>query len=204
MQLNKLSSNVNPFHYLVIIDRKQSGQTIFLKALARDLAKQTRLRGLFIHGDNERTEQLLQDGVMRHVARRRITKETSKRLVDIFAEAGVSCVAVELSQVSTKQSEGVVELDKRIEERIPGRTHLILSNLVDDEGKNMELDAMATYVSTVLEIPVLKINSPDINGIFVEKGEKNSDNEDMKTAQVQHLSIQDWGRFEEIYYPQND
>lgn len=190
---------MTPFHYLVIIDRKQCGQTLFLKALSRDLAKQNRLRGIFIHGDNERTEQLLQEGIMREAARKRVTKETSKRLVDVFAESGISCVSLELSQVISKTSKGTTAVDDSLPKRIPGRTHLILSNLIDDGGRIVDLELMAKNLAEVLEIPILKINHADIHGIFVEKGDQNTYDLDVNESNIQHLSIQDWSRFEEIY-----
>jgi hypothetical protein len=190
---------VIPFHYIVLIDRKQSGQTLFLKALSRDLANQQQLRGLFIHGDNERTEHLLQEGFMRDQARKRVTRETSRRLVDVFAEAGVSCVSMEISQLAQSSAEGEISVDKAFHERIPGRTHLILSNLADADGRIIELEKMASELSKLLAAPVLKITNAEIQGIFVEAADQNTKEISSEQAHIQYISIKDWSKFEELF-----
>jgi len=190
---------VIPFHYIVLIDRKQSGQTLFLKALSRDLAKQKRLRGLFIHGDNERTEHLLQEGFMREQARKRVTRETSRRLVDVFAEAGVSCVSMEISQLAKINGGGEISIEKALHDRIPGRTHLILSNLVDGDGNIIELELLAKQLSELIGTPILKVSNAEIKGIFVEEDSQNTKAIGLARTDIQHLSIQDWGKFEEFF-----
>ena len=187
---------MHPFHYIVVIDRSQAGQTLFLKAIAKGASKHTGLRGIFLHTDNERTEDLIQEGTMRGDARKRVLKETNRRLIDLFAEAGVGCVGLQWHQVGNIDAFGALSFVNDPRTRIPHSTHLILSNLVNNEGDVEELSVLAKALSNAMSVPVLHVTSARLDGVFVKKADDTAPDElgggqDLNGA-AQHISMDSW------------
>jgi hypothetical protein len=157
-----------PFDYIAIIDRDQAGNSLYLKSFSRALRNQSKLRGIFIHADNQRTENMIQDGVMREQARKRVTRETTKRLVDMFAEAGAVAVGMQGWQIVGIENEVILKIDPR--EKIPTRTHLVLSNQIHEDGTEMDLLEFANQMAKLLSIStVIRFKQTADDGIFVHK-----------------------------------
>ena len=79
--------------FLAILDYEHLDNGVFLTSFAKSLAQKEK-RGLIIHGDSEHTERIIQTGVMRDEARIRAIKELNHRLVALFADEGVSTIAL--------------------------------------------------------------------------------------------------------------
>jgi len=159
-----------PFDYIAIIDRDQAGNSLYLKSFSRALRNQSRLRGIFIHADNQRTENMIQDGVMRDQARKRVTRETTKRLVDMFAEAGAVAVGMQGWQIVGIENENDVVLKIDPREKIPTRTHLVLSNQIHEDGTEMDLHEFANQMAKLLSIStVIRFKQTTGDGIFIHK-----------------------------------
>jgi hypothetical protein len=137
--------------------------------LAKGVAKHRGIRGIFVHTDNERTDLLLQEGIMRNDARKRIIKETNRRLVDLFAESGVGAVGMQWHQMGKIDAEDVLTFHNDPRTRIPHSTQLILSNLGDDSGGVVQVEHLAEMVSNTLALPLIKVNATYLDGIFVQK-----------------------------------
>jgi len=185
-----------PFDYIAIIDREQAGNSLYLKSFSRALRNQTHLRGIFIHADNQRTENMIQDGVMRDQARKRVTRETTKRLVDMFAEAGVASVGMQGWQIAAIENERDVVLKVDPREKIPPHTHLVLSNQMDVDGSELDSDVLAMNLSRILTIPtIIKFTITSTDGIFVERSEaKKADIEKAKAKDnSSSVHVLDWG-----------
>ena len=160
----------NPFDYIAIISREQASNSLYLKSFSQALRNQKQLRGILIHADNERTENLIQDGVMREQARKRVTRETTKRLVDMFAEAGVAAVGMQGWQLLGIENgnDVVLKIDPR--EKIPTRTHLVFSNQMREDGSEMEIENLAVQLARILSIrTVVRFRQSAGEGIFVQQ-----------------------------------
>ncbi len=158
-----------------MIDRSQTGQTLFLKSLAKGAANHRGIRGIFIHTDNERTDDMIQDGVMRGDARKRVIKETNHRLVDLFAEAGVGTVGLHWHQVGSLNDMGTITFHNDPRTRIPRSTHLMLSNLSADDGTIEELQRLAEALSMAMSLPLLHVTTARLDGVFVQKNPEGDD-----------------------------
>ncbi len=189
------------FHYIVLLDRDQAGQTLFLKSLAKGAAKHRGIRGIFVHTDNERTDLLLQEGIMRNDARKRVIRETNRRLVDLFAEAGVGAVGMQWHQMGHIDSNRVLTFMNDPRTRIPHSTHLIMSNMVDGTGDVIDVEELGKALSTTMSLPLIKVYAVRMDGIFVQSDsvDNRSQEQDSKVdfGMVQHINMETWSTFEE-------
>lgn len=190
-----------PFHYIVLLDRDQTGQTLFLRSLAKGAAKHRGIRGIFVHTDNERTDLLLQEGIMRNDARKRITKETNRRLVDLFAESGVGAVGMQWHQMGNIDPDDVLTFHNDPRTRIPHSTQLMLSNLGDDTGGVVQVEHLAERLSKELSVPLFKVSTTRLDGVFVLQDiavASGADHGDMNTNEtIQIINIDTWNTLDE-------
>jgi len=189
------------FHYIILLDRDQAGQTLYLKSLAKGAAKHRGIRGIFVHTDNERTDLLLQEGVMRNDARKRVIRETNRRLVDLFAEAGVGSVGMQWHQMGHVDTSGALTFTNDPRTRIPHSTHLIMSNMVDGTGDVIDIEELGRALSTAMTLPLIKVHAVRMEGIFVksERGDNRSEEQDSNVdlGTVQHINMETWSTLEE-------
>jgi len=196
----------NPFNYIAIINREQASNSLYLKSFSRALRNQTKLRGIFIHADNERTENMIQDGVMREQARKRVTRETTKRIVDMFAEAGAVAVGMQGWHIVDVEngSDVVLKIDPR--EKIPTRTHLVLSNQIREDGSEVELEDLALQLAQLLSIStVIQFKKSVDDGIFVLKPIPTTQSDQAqilerpsKPSSVLEWDLSEWSKAESI------
>lgn len=190
---------MHPFHYIVVIDRAQAGQTLFLRALAKGLAKHKSIRGIFVHGDNERTELLLQEGIMRFDARKRVTRETNRRLVDLFSEAGVGGVGLQWHQVGRMKDDGVIEFVHDPRTRIPHSTQLVIANIASDGGDVIDVEELATSLADRLDLPVFKVAASQLDGVFVKREDASGEGEsEGPGGRIQRIGMDAWSTLEDI------
>lgn len=190
---------MHPFHYIVVIDHDQAGQTLFLRALAKGLAKQRNIRGLFVHADNERTDHLLQQGVMRVDARKRVTRETNRRLVDLFAEAGVGSVGLQWHQVGQVRGDGMAEFVNDPRTRIPHSTQLVIGNMSSDAGDVVPVDKLARVLAVTLGIPAFRVTSTQLDGVFVKHDNVADERDDVAgIGSIQRIGMDAWASLEDI------
>lgn len=183
----------------MVIDRAQAGQTLFLRALAKGLAKQKAIRGLFVHGDNERTELLLQEGIMRVDARKRVARETNRRLVDLFAEAGVGSVGLQWHQVGQMNDDGMVDFVNDPRTRIPHSTQLVIANIANDAGDVVDVDALAISLADRLDLPVFKVAASQLDGVFVKRKDASGEGEsEGPGGRIQRIGMDAWSTLEDI------
>jgi len=189
------------FHYIILLDRYQAGQTLFLKSLAKGAAKQRGIRGIFIHTDNERTDLLLQEGIMRNDARKRVIRETNRRLVDLFAEAGVGAVGMQWHQMGHVDMSGVLTFQNDPRTLIPHSTHLIMSNMADGTGEIIDIEVLGTALSKAMSLPLIKVHAVRMDGIFVQNESRDKRTHEqgdiMDLGMVQHVNMETWSTLEE-------
>src|SRR5690554_5498427 len=122
--------------YIAVIDYEHLDNGMFLTAFARSLAQQKGSRGLIIHGGSDYAERLLQTGVMREDAVVRATRDLNHRLIALFADHGVAAIGLNAYQKSLiRMTESGPELDIGQFRRLPKQPHLLISNLIEDEGR---------------------------------------------------------------------
>ena len=116
--------------YLAVLDYEHLDNGVFLASFARSLSKKNE-RGIIIHGDSEYTDRIVQTGVMRKDARIRAIKELNHRLVALFADEGISTIALNGFQKSLITTDGVeLHLDREQLLRMPPQPTFLISNLV--------------------------------------------------------------------------
>jgi hypothetical protein len=118
--------------FIAVLNYEHLDNGLFLTSFARALA-QKKKRGIIIHGDSEYTERIIQTGVMREDARIRAIKELNHRLVALFADEGISTIAVNGFQKSLITTDGIsVTLKKSQIDAFPDEPMLLISNLAED------------------------------------------------------------------------
>jgi hypothetical protein len=192
---------LHPFHYILLLDREQAGQTLFLKSLAKGAAKHRGIRGIFLHTDNERTDLMLQEGIMRNDARKRVIKETNHRLIDLFAEAGIGAVGMQWHQIGQVDPSGTVTFLNDPRTRIPHSTQLIMSNMAGESGDVIDLGDLGKSLSMAMSIPLLRVSAARLEGIFVQKDSESVSTVDRADASTngveQTISMATWNGLED-------
>lgn len=159
--------------FLAVLDYDHLDNGVFLTSFAKSLAQKEK-RGLIIHGDSEHTERIMQTGVMRDEARVRAIKELNHRLVALFADEGVSTIALNGFQKSLITYDGsTLNIDKKQIEQLPGHPMILISNLGIDERTDqyipIPLTKMATALSAGFEIEEVTVFSIDDSSDFVKQ-----------------------------------
>lgn len=158
--------------FLAVLDYDHLDNGVFLTSFAKSLA-QKKKRGLIIHGDSEHTERIIQTGVMRDEARVRAIKELNHRLVALFADEGVSTIALNGFQKSLITYDGsTVEIDKKQIKNLPDHPMILISNLClnskTDHYIPIPLSKMATALSAKFEIEEITIFSIEESSDFIK------------------------------------
>jgi hypothetical protein len=194
---------MNPlFNYILIINREQAGQTLFLKAVAKQWARQKRLRGLLLHEDNPRTELIIQQGVPRAEASRQVAREINHRIVDLLAEAGLAAVGLHLEKIA-RFSDMEIKLDQKMIAKVPTGAHIVVSKVVPAGTTETNLYHLATEMAKQLHVPtIIQLEHLNLQGVFVEKSaEPLSEKLDSTTSESGNLitwSIKEWEQAEEL------
>lgn len=160
-------------NFLAVLDYEHLDNGVFLTSFAKSLAKKEN-RGLIIHGDSEHTERIIQTGVMREEARIRAIKELNHRLVALFADEGISTIALNGFQKSLITYNGsTIEIDKKQINRLPEHPMILISNLgLDPTSKKyrpIPLTEMATALSATFEIDEVTVFSIDESSDFIKQ-----------------------------------
>lgn len=159
--------------FLAVLDYEHLDNGVFLTSFAKSLAQKDN-RGLIIHGDSEHTERIIQTGVMRDEAQIRAIKELNHRLVALFADEGVSTIALNGFQKKLISYDGTtVEVDKNQIDNLPEHPMVLISNLgIDkrtDQYVTIPLSEMATAFSAKFEIEEVTIFSIDDSSDFINQ-----------------------------------
>lgn len=159
--------------FLAVLDYEHLDNGVFLTSFAKSLA-QKKKRGLIIHGDSEHTERIIQTGVMREEARIRAIKELNHRLVALFADEGVSTIALNGFQKSLITYDGSeITFDKKQIENLPDHPMILISNLGlnPSTGQHVPipLTKMAAALSTGFKIEDITIFSIDDSSDFIKQ-----------------------------------
>ncbi len=118
--------------FIAVLDYENLDNAMFLTAFARALARKEK-RGIVLHGDSEYTDRIIQTGVMREDAQIRAVKELNHRLVALFADEGISTIAVNGFQKSLIRTDGQqVVIEKKQILDMPSQPVLLISNLGED------------------------------------------------------------------------
>ncbi|MCC5906422.1 MAG: hypothetical protein JJU13_09460 [Balneolaceae bacterium] len=145
--------------FLAVLDYEHLDNGVFLTSFARSLANRKK-RGIIIHGDSEYTERIIQTGVMREDARIRAIKELNHRLVALFADEGISTIAVNGYQKSLVTTDGnQIHLQKSQINLLPKEPMLLLSNLAEDSrtGKPVPVSLPELARSITMNLDLTKI-----------------------------------------------
>ena len=159
--------------FLAVLDYEHLDNGVFLTSFAKSLAKKKK-RGLIIHGDSEHTERIIQTGVMRDEAQIRAIKELNHRLVALFADEGVSTIALNGFQKSLITYDGSsLEVDKNQVDKLPEHPMVLISNLALDRTSQkyrpIPLTKMATALSAEFSINEVTIFSIDDSSDFIKQ-----------------------------------
>ena len=151
--------------FIAVLDYEHLDNGVFLTSFAKALS-QKKKRGIIIHGDSEYTDRIMQAGVMREDAKIRATKELNHRLVALFADEGVSTIALNGFQKSLLTiDKEAIKFDKVQIDALPDQPMILLSNLGLDIHSNeyrfVPLSQMAVELSETFGIPEVTIFSID-------------------------------------------
>lgn len=151
--------------FLAVLDYEHLDNGVFLTSFAKSLSKKKK-RGIIIHGDSEHTERIIQTGVMRKDAQVRAIKELNHRLVALFADEGISTIALNGFQKSLLTFDGnTIHFDKKQIDRLPDQPMILLSNLALDKKANdyrpVPLSDMATVLAKKFNIHAVTVFSKD-------------------------------------------
>jgi len=159
--------------FLAVLDYDHLDNGVFLSSFAKSLARKKN-RGIIIHGDSEHTDRIIQTGVMREDAQIRAIKELNHRLVALFADEGISTIALNGYQKSLVTYDGtVINIDTDQINRLPEHPMLLISNLAVDLRSNkytaLPLSDMAAAFSASFEIEQVTIFSMDDSSDFIKQ-----------------------------------
>ena len=194
---------MNPsFTYILVINREQPSQTLFLKAVAKHWAQQKSIRGLLLHEDNLRTDHIIQEGVPRAQASRLVARELNHRFVELLAEAGVVAVGFHLDQIA-RFNEDNVNLDLNRVSKVPPKTHLVVSKVVPPESGEVDLFGLAWDIAKQLHIPmIIQLEHVNMQGILVQSDPvQPSDYDKTSSSEAYHFvrwSIKEWEHAESL------
>lgn len=159
--------------YIAVLDYEHLDNGVFLTTFARSLA-QKKKRGIVIHGDSQYTDRIIQTGMMREDARVRAIKELNHRLVALFADEGVSTIALNGFQKNLIRSDKAeLILDKSQLLNLPSQPTLLISNLIrksnSDQLTPVPLPQLANKLSSALEIEEVILFSTDDSADIIQK-----------------------------------
>ncbi|MEX0647459.1 MAG: hypothetical protein WEA56_09970 [Balneolaceae bacterium] len=142
--------------YIAVLEYEHLDNGMFLNAFAQALSRKNS-RGIIIHGDSEYTERIIQTGVMREEATIRAVKDLNHRLVALFADQGISTIAVNGHQKSLLRfEENSVEVDLQQLKKFPSQPVILLSALAVENGTGrvipVPLPDLARTLKTSLDI----------------------------------------------------
>ncbi len=160
--------------FLAVLDYEHLDNGVFLTSFARSLANRKK-RGIIIHGDSEYTERIIQTGVMREDARIRAIKDLNHRLVALFADEGISTIAVNGFQKSLVTTDGnQIHLQTSQINLFPKEPMLLLSNLAEDSqtGKPVpvSLPELARSITMNLDLTKITLFSIKEGADMIEQG----------------------------------
>lgn len=136
---------------------------------------------------------------MREDARKRVTRESNRRLIDLFAEAGVGSVGLQWHQVGSVGEEGEVQFVNDPRSRIPHSTQLVVANLSDDQGTVVELETLAAALSSSLGLPVFRVNSSQLDGVFVKREDSHQGaGPTVADLGIQRIGMDAWSSLEDL------
>lgn len=151
--------------YIAVLDYEHLDNSIFLTAFARSLSKQNS-RGIILHGDSEYTERLIQTGVMREEATIRAMKDLNHRLTALFADEGISTIALnghQKSLVTLKQNS--IHINTTQLQKLPDQPSILISALGISESSGqitpLPLPELAFEMQQSLQIDEVTIFSID-------------------------------------------
>lgn len=159
--------------FLAVLDYEHLDNGVFLNSFAKSLSKKKK-RGLIIHGDSEYTERIIQTGVMRENARIRAIKELNHRLVALFADEGISTIALNGFQKSLITIDnGEIEIKKNQINDLSDQPMILLSNLVHDLQTNdyrpIPLSDLANALAEAFDIENITVFSIDETSDFIKQ-----------------------------------
>jgi hypothetical protein len=165
--------------FLAVLDYEHLDNGMFLTTFAKTLSSK-KSRGIIIHGESEYTERIIQTGVMRDEATIRAIKDLNHRLVALFADEGVSTIALNGYQKSTiKHDSGELIIDAGYLSNLPGEPMILISNLAEDvqtgNPVKVPLPLLAKSLQNEFDIPDITIFSKKENiEIFSETFSENT------------------------------
>jgi hypothetical protein len=121
--------------YIAALDYEHLDNGMFLTALARSIGRQDDTQPIIVHGDSQYTDRIMQTGVMRDDAKIRSIKGLNHRLINLFADEGVSAVGINGYQhelICLK--DGELSVNSAFFDGLPAGPVLLISNLVWDEA----------------------------------------------------------------------
>lgn len=121
--------------YIAAIDHEHLDNGMFLTALARAISQQKNTQPVIIHGDSEYTNRIMQTGIMREEAKIRSIKGLNHRLINLFADEGVSAVGINGYQKKLiTLDDDHLEIDSHFFGNLPEGPALLISTLVWDRA----------------------------------------------------------------------
>lgn len=159
--------------FLAILDYEHLDNGVFLSSFAKSLSRKKK-RGIIIHGDSQHTERIIQTGVMRKDAEIRAIKELNHRLVALFADEGISTIALNGFQKSLLTIDNdTIQFDKKQIDALPDQPMILLSNLALDlkvkSYRPLPLSDMAVVVAENFGIDAITVFSRDESSDFIKQ-----------------------------------
>lgn len=159
--------------FLAVLDYDHLDNGVFLTSFAKSLSKKEK-RGIIIHSDSDHTERIIQTGVMRQEAKIRAIKELNHRLVALFADEGISTIALNGFQKSLLKIDGdTIEFEKKQIDALPDPPMILISNLAVDVRANdyrtVPLSDMAELLCDQFGIDEIIVFSLDESSDFIKQ-----------------------------------
>lgn len=159
--------------FLAILDYEHLDNGVFLTSFAKSLSRKKK-RGIIIHGDSQHTERIIQTGVMRKDAEIRAIKELNHRLVALFADEGISTIALNGFQKSLLTVDNdTIQFDKKQIDALSDQPMILLSNLALDlkvkSYRPLPLSDMAVVVAENFGIDAITVFSRDESSDFIKQ-----------------------------------
>lgn len=160
-------------NYIAVLSYEQLDNGLFLTSFARTLA-QKKKRGIILHEASEYTERIIQTGVMREEATIRCMKELNHRLVALFADEGISTIALNGFQKKMIQmNQDNFEIDFSILDKLPLEPVLLLSALAFNEpDKRIEpisISDVAEEIRKNYSLPYIELFSINQNSEIIDE-----------------------------------
>lgn len=160
--------------YIAAIDYEHLDNGMFLSALARSISQQKNVQPIIIHGESEYTNRIMQTGVMREDATIRSIKGLNHRLINLFADEGVSAVGINGHQrklITLKDDR--LHIDSDFFDNLPAGPALLISTLVwhaeSSSPKPVSLTRLLTFLRNQFSCDTAyAFNKADENEIFVK------------------------------------